>query len=227
MTTGGTVSQAFANSITSAVANGTSIVYTTAAPHGMIVGQKVSVAGVNPVAYNLSRQTITAVDVDVDDPLTFTVANALPVTAYVSGGYVNGIPDAVTKVYTQDNFWRADDHNYTGTFATGTVVPRRAMISNISQWCSTCHTRYFAGGSNARKFDQGDTVFKFRHTSANGTEGSANCLQCHVAHGSNAVMDGQFSSSLPEPGAGGVASSSSRLLRMDNRGICNMCHANQ
>jgi predicted CXXCH cytochrome family protein len=232
--TGGSATLAFANNIQTATSDGTSVTYTTFQNHNMLVNQKVTIAGVNPTSYNLARATITAVAAKT---FTVTIPSYTTVpsgTAYVSGGYVVNIPDAIStaaagnvngKVYTQTNYWRADDHYYTGTFnsATGTTT---AFITNVSQWCATCHTRYFTS-SNSRRFDSGDATFKFRHTAgSNSGEGNPNCIQCHVAHGSNAAMTGQYSSTLPEPGSS-TPSADSRLLRVSNRGVCNMCHANQ
>jgi hypothetical protein len=53
------------------------------------------------------------------------------------------------------------------------------------------------------------------------------CTQCHVAHGSNAVMGGTYSSSFAYPvelGGAAISAPSSRLLKIDNRGTCQACH---
>ncbi len=56
------------------------------------------------------------------------------------------------------------------------------------------------------------------------------CLTCHVAHGSAAVMTGyanvaDSTDPLPDSGTGGIPpTGSSALLRMDNRGVCENCH---
>jgi len=119
------------------------------------------------------------------------------------------IPDAETKVYTTDNYWVVEDENAPG------------FIANIASWCATCHTRYLAGGGSGHT-DSGDSVYAYRHRSNQAAQGSANCVQCHVAHGSNASM-GTYSSAVPNPN-GTAAGPDSRLLRIDNRGICQMCH---
>jgi predicted CXXCH cytochrome family protein len=232
--TGGAATLAFANNIKTASSNGTSATYTTFVNHNMLVGQKVTIAGVTPTSYNLPRATITATT-NTTFTVTIPASSSLPSgTVYTSGGYVQNIPDAIStsatgnvngKIYTQDNYWRADDHYYTGSFVS-TTGTQTAFITNVSQWCSTCHTRYFTS-SNSRRFDSGDAIFKFRHTAgSNSGEGQPNCIQCHVAHGSNAVMNGQYSSTLPMPGDT-TPTADSRLLRVNNRGICNMCHADQ
>jgi predicted CXXCH cytochrome family protein len=118
------------------------------------------------------------------------------------------IPDASTKVYTTDNYWKVEDPNAPG------------FIADISDWCATCHTRYLSATSYA---ESGDAVFSKRHRTDQTSQGSANCIQCHVAHGSNASA---------EPSSGGVhslegvpAPAGGYLLRIDNRGVCQMCHA--
>jgi predicted CXXCH cytochrome family protein len=116
------------------------------------------------------------------------------------------IPDASEKVYTTENYWQVGDPNAAG------------FIENISAWCATCHTRYLSATSFA---DSGDAVFSKRHRTDQAAQGSANCIQCHVAHGSNASS---------EPSSGGVHSlegvpaASGYLLRIDDRGVCQMCH---
>lgn len=148
------------------------------------------------------------------------------------------------KVYNTDNYWRADDHFYTGTkTATAVQFPtpatsstanttngESAFIINASQWCTTCHTRYLAANSTSRKFTSGDTTFTFRHTSGAYKENSPDCMQCHVAHGSNAQMTGDFTANLPTPSnlasypTPPTGTADSRLLRVDNRGTCLFCH---
>jgi predicted CXXCH cytochrome family protein len=56
------------------------------------------------------------------------------------------------------------------------------------------------------------------------------CLTCHVAHGTDSTMQGfanVASAQLIEPntGSGGVSpADTSALLRLDNRGVCEVCH---
>lgn len=119
------------------------------------------------------------------------------------------VPDATVKVYTSQNYWKAEDPNSTG------------FISNIASWCTQCHTRY---DSSDAETNTGDPVFTFRHMSNSKTVGGPNCIQCHVAHGSNAAMTGPESSHVPLPGGGAAPAGDSRLLRLDNRGTCVMCH---
>jgi hypothetical protein len=69
--------------------------------------------------------------------------------------------------------------------------------------------------------------------------GAPNCITCHVAHGSNSTQ-GTVSQSVTNPdggtayvngpygnvldGSGSPTVGDSRLLRVDNRGMCLMCH---
>jgi predicted CXXCH cytochrome family protein len=118
------------------------------------------------------------------------------------------IPDAGTKAYTTADYWQVED------------AKAPDFIAKISSWCATCHTRYLSATSYA---DSGDAVFSERHRSDQTSQGSATCVQCHVSHGSNA--------SVVKENAGGVhslkgvpAAAGSYLLRIDGRGVCDMCH---
>jgi predicted CXXCH cytochrome family protein len=110
----------------------------------------------------------------------------------------------------------------------------------ITAWCTACHTRYYArsqptdasggtgaayntarpGASDGTFSATKDSVFTYQHRT-NGSSGRG-CVTCHVSHGSNAVMNGTFSSTFTYPD--GTASASSRLLKVDNRGTCQLCH---
>ena len=96
--------------------------------------------------------------------------------------------------------------------------------SQINVWCSQCHTRYLAVGPEPYKTDSGDLIFKYRHPNTSNKP----CTTCHVAHGSNAQMTGFNSTHQYYPGQGTdpstVANADSRLLKVDNRGTCQMCH---
>lgn len=109
-----------------------------------------------------------------------------------------------------------------------TVDPTNAVLYNklgrLTAWCTTCHTRY--NGSRVSTANNGtpslnltspaDATFMYRH----GTT-STGCEQCHVTHGTNAAMTAQFSSSYLYPD--GTAEGSA-LLKVNNRGTCNLCH---
>jgi len=147
-------------------------------------------------------------------------------------------------VYTTANYWESWDKNDV------------AFEAKISSWCATCHTRLLAndekevGGkivSEATyKTPSGDAVFNYRHR----TEFSAatfasmatehaegkykaepTCIQCHVAHGTDATM-GEHAGAVAFPN-GKLESETnplvtkpeeSFLLRLNNRGVCETCH---
>lgn len=105
---------------------------------------------------------------------------------------------------------------------TGTGQP---LVSGIAAWCSTCHTKYLAASGSNETNVLNDPVFSYRHTSNREITASLNarnCVQCHVAHGSNASMG-------PKSGATNTPDNTadpggSKLLRVDNRGVCQICH---
>ena len=122
------------------------------------------------------------------------------------------IPDAApgSKAYTTNNYWKVEDLNAPG------------FIANVSSWCATCHTRYLSDTSYTAS---GDAVFTDRHRSDRTSQGSANCIQCHVAHGSNASVVAAAPGGVHSP-LGVPADAGSYLLRIDNTdtGVCQMCH---
>jgi hypothetical protein len=123
------------------------------------------------------------------------------------------IADATSKVYTTTNYWAAWDDN--SASASG-------LIRSASAWCSQCHTRYLATVDDGST-SSGDAIYTYRHRSDDIAKGTPNCIQCHVAHGSNATM-GTYSGALTNPDQTPGTAGDSRLLRIDNRGTCRMCH---
>jgi predicted CXXCH cytochrome family protein len=99
------------------------------------------------------------------------------------------------------------------------------FYSQITAWCEQCHTRYDA--NHVTSVDSGDPIFSYRHTTNSGTRF---CLTCHVSHGSNAVMNTDtsagttFSGTLTNPGGTPGRDGDSRLLKVNNRGTCLLCH---
>ena len=175
---------------------------------------------------------------------------AAPSGSFTSGGWVTlsntAVSDSSTYAYTTTNYWAQDDlTNITeaardangapilSASATQTVT---SLENNVSRWCTTCHTRLLAGsGSYKAALTAGgttDAMYAFRHRSDANTNGAAankamgdspNCLTCHVSHGSNASMSGQYSGAVKNPD-GTSSAPDSFLLRVDNRGTCQMCH---
>jgi predicted CXXCH cytochrome family protein len=172
----------------------------------------------------------------IADPLA--VPPVVGVAAVMSPATNVNIPDAASKVYTTTNYWLAGDTSVplntaaqitagnaalTGT-AKVTDIAGDGYIQNVSAWCTTCHTRYLAG-SGSYKTASGDATFMYRHRSnANYKAGAANCITCHVSHGSNAKMAGAAALVTNPDGTTTATAADSRLLRVDNRGTCVMCH---
>jgi hypothetical protein len=147
------------------------------------------------------------------------------------------VPDQDPKVYSVSDTEKKSGNQYFGE-DYGTLA------DPLSDWCAQCHTRYLAPQESGHT-DSGDPIFAYRHI----TDGSPDCslchqvhgggglpasgpmfdhtvrcLTCHVAHGSSATM-GTYSGAVewPDDAAGG-GSSDSRLLRVDSRGTCQLCH---
>ena len=136
-----------------------------------------------------------------------------------SGGSSTPILDVATKTYTTANYWKVDD------VATNTTT----FIANVSAWCTTCHTRYLAPDGAGSTPLAGDNIYTYRHKSNAIAAGTVTCIQCHVSHGSNAAMGTNSVGVLTPDGAAigvgsGTIAGNSKLLRIDSRGTCQMCH---
>jgi hypothetical protein len=241
----GTVSSAVTDAPVGA--NPPTATFTLAAAPNVAIGQIVSITGLTDnTALNISGK-VTAVGA-----LSITVAanpaKAQPSGTSAGGGFVTlsntAVADSGTKSYTTVNYWAQDDLNNAtevardsnGAIASGSPVVT-SLENNISRWCTTCHTRLLAGsGSYKTALTAGgatDTMYAFRHRSDANTNGAAankamgdspNCLTCHVSHGSNASMAGQYSGAVGNPDGTTPSTPDSFLLRVDNRGTCQMCH---
>ncbi len=77
-----------AGTLVSASGNGTTVTFTTAVAHLLSVGQKVTITGATPGAYNLTNVSVSS----VPTATTFTVTNAASGT-YVSGGVLTSTVD--------------------------------------------------------------------------------------------------------------------------------------
>ncbi len=119
---------------------------------------------------------------------------------------------------------------------SGAALPLPVAQSSLSNkgglmtaWCVQCHTRYdgvstVTGTAPTQSLtasslaaNSADTTFMIKHGTTR-----VGCEQCHVQHGSNALMTGSNSSTYKDPS--GVVSSDSRLLKVNNRGTCQLCH---
>ena len=115
------------------------------------------------------------------------------------------IPDETPKNYTI-TYNEADYYR---------VVSYRG--SEIGDWCALCHARYLAENSG----DSGDPIFTNRHQTS---EATTQCLACHVAHGTSATMATESGDVEWPDGTVGGGSNDSRLLHVNNRGVCIQCH---
>jgi predicted CXXCH cytochrome family protein len=204
---------------------------------------------------------------DILIPMPTAAVAAIGTTPAVAATTGVNIPDPThldatgktvfTNVYTTTNYWLSGDSTVPAD-STGMGVPPAnpqvaynngatapiagvdGFIQDISAWCAQCHTRLMAPSGSASTAS-GDAMFTFRHsTNRNYQEvGGANCITCHVAHGSNAVMTtggtvtngvvtggvSGNSSAVTLPGAPTPAGGNSYLLRVADRGTCLMCHS--
>jgi predicted CXXCH cytochrome family protein len=138
-----------------------------------------------------------------------------------------------TSVASGDYFHRYIPWNATSSAARMQDNPNgipAKFNDQMNVWCSTCHTRIMASTGQPYQTDSGDAVFKYRHSNG----GNKPCTTCHVAHGTNALMNGDgittYSANFQiVPGTSGAAIATtvvkdSFLLKVDNRGTCQLCH---
>jgi hypothetical protein len=98
-------------------------------------------------------------------------------------------------------------------------APLYNNLGRMTAWCIACHTRYNGwaqnGTSSLNAQTPSDAIFGFKH----GTT-STGCEQCHVNHGTNAVMSGiTLGVDFPDG-----SNEDSALLKVNNRGTCQLCH---
>jgi len=193
---------------------------------------------------NDANNVVTPAVKEVKDASGVVTTVGVPAVMSITTG-VN-IPDAASNVYTTTNYWLSGDSTVPagGTTLTGTAKTGDpagdGYVQNVAAWCTTCHTRYMAGSGSYGKPLAGtgtlvragqtdlvgvDVNYTYRHRSdANYKGGAANCITCHVSHGSNASVTSTAVAGGLNPGDSPAAAGDSRLLRVDNRGTCSMCH---
>ncbi len=153
----------------------------------------------------------------------YRVLRPIPLQSGAGGAVAVPETAGAPKVYTTSNYWQATDANEPN------------FIANVAAWCSTCHTRYLAPADSGAK-DSGDAVFAYRHRSDSTLPGRPSCIQCHVAHGTNATVaappndphpPGSISTQVAHPDertGGPLPGGGSRLLRIKDQDTCRMCH---
>jgi predicted CXXCH cytochrome family protein len=167
------------------------------------------------------------------------VGTTAAVPAVMSTATAVNIPDQPAKVYTTTNYWDVSAPTTPLTAAeklepAGTVTD--GFLGGISAWCTTCHTRYLSAGASVVT---GDAIYTYKHRSDEQADYKPDCIQCHVAHGTNSVMIGAAAAvsapdgsagvvgnaALPKGASGSTGYQNSDLLRVNDRGTCLMCHA--
>ncbi|MDA8187694.1 MAG: hypothetical protein M0T85_06100 [Dehalococcoidales bacterium] len=137
-----------------------------------------------------------------------------------------------------------DEGSPTKSYTTLPWTSGVASAFNMSNWCSACHTRYYATPNSAGVGSVAQSDSKYRHRIdftvapsspaqfilplAGSTDQRLVCLTCHVPHGTNTSMTGYASTDYSRPDNTATqydnASNPSVLLRLDNRGVCENCH---
>jgi predicted CXXCH cytochrome family protein len=165
-------------------------------------------------------------------------------------GYITGNPRLLrttvrvdTYNYTADNvkFKFASMGTFThpggGSVESG-VYEVVYYADGSTNWCGTCHNKFKAPAGSGHNGFQGmyrhafgfeipndlvwpATAFDKTPLEEGTTTGKIACLTCHRAH-SSAVSAVGWASSWPRSEGG--TSTTSALLRMDNRGVCYNCH---
>jgi predicted CXXCH cytochrome family protein len=170
-----------------------------------------------------------------NDARNYTVIQTMGGTGTLLQSQVAGVvPSGPTSL--AGDYWRKkvpwnDDTTYdydapNGIGGSGSTIG--TFSYQMNEWCSTCHTRYWSTSrSDYPDSTNPDLIYKNRHT----TRSSRTCQICHVAHGSNALMipdpntGTTFSRDLKHPdGSTPAIAGDSRLLKVDNRGTCQLCH---
>ena len=174
---------------------------------------------------------------------TYRILRSIPTGSGAASGV--DVPDEVTKEYgVEDTGNKYFGQHYQWEIDDG-----------LSDWCSQCHTRYLALADSGRTHSS-DPIFSYRHMSQgwssdpdgclrchfiNGQSSPPNpyetdpsivmnprCQTCHVSHGTTATM-GAYSGAVPWPDGSTSPSGNERssLLRLNNRGVCIMCHSDK
>ncbi|NOY98293.1 MAG: cytochrome c3 family protein [Chloroflexi bacterium] len=139
---------------------------------------------------------------------TYRLLRAIPVDSGAGSGV--DVTDESTKTYSVSN---ADNQYFGENYGS-----RGAQLSN---WCAQCHTRH-AAPTGSGHTDSGDPIYAYRHTT---TGFSIGCANCHVSHGTSATVGGYAQNVDWPDGTTPSGNERSSLLRVDNRGVCELCHA--
>ncbi len=206
-----------------------------AAPGALVTDTPV----INPATGTADTKNYTILQVKGTPGVTSSyLLYSVQVQAAATAGSFNGIAGVYGP--TGGDYF----HRFVPWVAT-TIASRAADAPNgapstftnqMNAWCTACHTRYNSNDPfTARENLVGapgveDPIFRYQHQTTPLSDG-ASCLTCHVSHGSNAVMDGSYSTTMPFPDgnpkyipATTTIVPDSRLLKFNNRGTCQACH---
>ena len=158
---------------------------------------------------DLNSTVITSTGFSVGDVVKFT-GTSITATGFTSAQFIAAnwyVVKASQMTFQVAASIDAAPVDITGGSAGGTVV--RLYPGSASSW-------YFSR--------PGDTLYKYQHQ----TTTNRSCVTCHVSHGTDATMAtgaGTFSGAVAYPnGDPGSGINNSRLLKINNRGTCQMCH---
>ena len=208
---------------TNATRNYTVIQWDAAASTRYLLASEIVADAVDPAAGDYWHQVVpynarpTTGDNDVT---THDGPNGLPATF---NGQINAWCAACHSRYTQSTNLSQASRNGLGTpvGSNGIPVPGSAEVAgNLRTAVCVLVADVCTYPNTLQPMNQGtgDGIYNYRHT----TSRNRACTTCHVAHGSNAAMTGTSSSLFPYPN--GTQAASSRLLKVDNRGTCQVCH---
>lgn len=202
----------------------------------------------NATAYGTASTTLAAGAGAADTSIAVASSTGFPATPF----YVNIDTETLQVSAVSGTTWTVSRHqggttaaaHSSGATVTTTSFTARgttgASLLNttglMTAWCIQCHTRYSGltvNGKPSSLADNsgGDAVFMYKHGTTR-----IGCEQCHVSHGSNALMTGSNALNYTTPSgqvppkvnnagaAGNQTSGDSRLLKVDNRGTCQLCH---
>jgi predicted CXXCH cytochrome family protein len=165
-----------------------------------------------------------------DIPVASSSAANITVATYVPTGSRYGSPsygDKVTFANVPGGNALSNATEYfvvatgTGTFQVSLTMGGASISPSpvLTSGMGVTFTRVYQSSNSSWGYPREDDTYKFQHSTASNRA----CVVCHVAHGSNAEMIGPDSLAVPYPD-GTTTSTSSRLLKVDNRGTCQMCH---
>lgn len=157
-----------------------------------------------------------------------------------SGAAANAVvtDEGATKHYSSTDWYNPRALLLNPATPSSNPVPSLASLASggISAWCAQCHTAYFQNSfpGETPNGTVGSFTGNFMHkagdiSTSSGSATSITCVKCHAGHGTSATM----SDAKNTTGATGVvypdgtlaaAGQDSRLLKMNDRGICRKCH---